>query len=123
MLDTTTIVAYERTQTTKTQHSPDPEIKALSNSFAKQWIYRTHTHTCNWLFALFNRVVLVLFCTVVTMNPLSVTRAEIDKVMLKIGGTAMRPRLRVVGLTSPPWGVYAKDTHDTCIDDGDIKVV
>jgi hypothetical protein len=32
-----------------------------------------------------------------------------------IKGTAM-PRLRVVVLTSPPWGVYPDEDHDTAVD-------
>ena len=58
--------------------------------------------------------VCILLCFVVTM-------AEVLRVMRSITDGQGRPRLRVLVLTSPPWGIFADD-HDKPLTDQQILV-
>ena len=61
-------------------------------------------------------------CIMIRDHVLVVDRAQMDQVMPMITAAKKRPPLRVLVLTSPPWGVFQHDVHDVPIDDHKIKV-
>ena len=50
------------------------------------------------------------------------TRAEIEETMKLITHGKGRPRLRILYVTSPPWGKFEMDPHDKPISQNDITV-